>query len=495
MKNLLDSLETRSLSFDECSVFNLIAQSLWQIGPLNTIKGFFPESHFDLTQTNYFTVLTQILDEYLNLITKKWNDYVVLYVIIVIIQRIITLIDDDNNNFEKMISLLRKCRKTSKDWEKMLKQVDNGENSTILMHVCCFTLLTFNIDSRYLKDAMRNDDDIVDWLESFAILNKHKNKSNSIKSHFLMNLFDQVEICSVRVADQYLHVIENNKGLALTRLVRLIWPDKAAKLGLFHDWRNIYGHVYPFWLKTKCQTSDNMETILHVNVKGEFLVNGFPNGTLPSAIRNHHDYKRFFGTLDFEVHPASNGIGSFVSALSRKNENDSLTYFLAENSFGNFDLVLMEHRNNTISRLIPHSLFEEHFPESFTQNFSHWLNTETNCIEFRLNNYAEYRENLNKAVEFKFNMNKLFLIDCNNNDRCLIDIKSEVFRQITEKITNRIEQKSRVHVFTKIDYQNEYYINFPCLNLKFTYNVVKNCVFSDDFKGIVIKLLFLNRKY
>lgn len=484
MKNLLDCLETRSLSFNKFSVFNLIAQSLWQIGPLNTIHNFFPESHFDFSQPNYLSVLCKILDEYLDLITKKWNDYLVLYVIIVIVQRIITLMRDHDDRREEMINLLRKCRKTSKNWEKML---NNKSISRILTYVCCFSLLTYNIDGRFLENAMFDDEDLVDWLESYVTLSK-QNTTSSTKSTFLTNLFNQVEICSVRVSDQYLKVIGRNNGQALTRLVGLIWPDPAAKLATFNDWTTVYGNEYPFWFTTKCKREDR-ETVLHVNVKGEFLVNGFPNGTLPSAILNHPGYKRFFGSLDFEVHPASNGIGSFVSAI--KNEDASLTFFLSNDS----SLVVQEERigkieinngeknrkTNSISRLIPHRLFEKHFPEMFSQNFSHWLNTQTNCIEFRPNNYKNYQNNIKKAAKFCLDLNTLILTDLSNN-RCLIDIKSETFREITNKITNRLDQTKNVHLFTNKDSKNEFYIYLPRLNLKFTV-IVNSCVLSDDFKG------------
>jgi hypothetical protein len=412
-----------------------------------------------------------------------------------------------DNGSEKLIKLLRKCRKISKDWESMLIEalelVKNQQNETplnlhtILKHVCCFSLLTFNVDRRYLSDAMSDDDDLVDWLTSFACFNHYMNKGNQIKSTvFFDNVLNQVEICTARISMRYLQLIENNNSLAFNRFVEIIWPD--AKRGTFNDdWTLVYGYVYPFWSKNQFKVENvDHTTILHVNMKGEFLVNYFPNGCLPNVIRNHKDYQRFFGTTDFDVHPASNGIGSFVSTTNQTlTEKVNLTFFLFAK-----DLVVVERideeRNvgavekvSTIRQLMPHTIFVEHFPRHFSQNFSHWLNKSKNEIEFRPNNYSNYVKG-KVEITYIFNLNDFILLDCNG--RCLIDMKTATFREITNKITNRLDNTNHVHIFTNINCSNEYFIYLPRLNLNFTVFVDSNCVISNDFRGILnyFKLYF-----
>ena len=52
-KNLLDVLETRTLTFGHSSVVALISQCLWQIGPIEDNSSEVPDSHTDFTDTNY----------------------------------------------------------------------------------------------------------------------------------------------------------------------------------------------------------------------------------------------------------------------------------------------------------------------------------------------------------------------------------------------------------------------------------------------------------
>lgn len=496
MKNLLDVLETRSLAFNQTSVFYLIAQSLWQIGPLNVINNFFPESHYDFTDPVYLNVICEIIDNNLKLITKKWNDYLAIYVIITIVQRIMTIMRDCYRDRLKLIKLLRRCRQISKSWELMLiEAIENQNNdcqlndvvdlSMILTYACCFSLLTFNVDNRFLGDLMSNDIDLVDWLTSYATFEKQKNKSNQNSTiSFLPKLFDQVEICTVRVSVQYMSLVTANNGLALTTFVGKIWPDE--KLGVFDNWKLVYDHDFPCWLTT---IFTNREThslsLLDVNIKGKLLINNFPNGTLPIGILSHSDYFQFFETTNFEVRSSSRGAGSFVSLIKHSStENVSLTFFLV-----NSDLVVLERIENMTdascieSQLIPRRLFKDLFPESFSQNFSHWLNKSTNCVEFRLPKFSEYVQNKIPTFQYYFRLNDLTLRDMCKVDRCLIDIKSATFDEITAKITNRLDKTKYVHIFTNINDSNEYYIHLTRLNLKFTAFVDRECVMSDDFIG------------
>jgi hypothetical protein len=270
----------------------------------------------------------------------------------------------------------------------------------------------------------------------------------------------------------------------LTRFVERIWAD--ASLGVFEDWELANENdEYPFWLTTTfSKINKKVKTRLDLNLSGQLLVNNKPFGKLPREILSHEDYKRFFRDFDFETHPSSGGNDAYVSWANDK--KSSYTFFLKGRDLVVLERIMIkgdaENENEIIKQLIPHTLVEEHFPEMFTVNYSHWLNKKTNCIEFKSRYYSDYQKaSLGNNVDYFFDLKDLSMKSI-KDEQLLIDIKSRTFKSIV-KFTNRLDDAKHVHVFIRMNCPNEVHIKMPRLNLNFKIDLSKKCIKSEDFKG------------
>ena len=259
--NVLDALNARALSFEQLPVLWLVAMCMWQVGPMDvdvlliesltksvdadddneeraSTRAFCPASHAAFRNASYLQTLHDTLAELLDKLAKKWNDHVVLYCVIVVVLRAITMTPRDQFNEQVFVELLVRCRHISHEWERTLHaQLNNTSTSSSssmsstsdhsdkesnmlndsdkansqqqqlthrLICVCAFTLLTFDVDERYVANVMRNEQDALVWLTSMQTLRHlQRRQRSSHVDYFQSLLMRQVEACSLRVQAQF----------------------------------------------------------------------------------------------------------------------------------------------------------------------------------------------------------------------------------------------------------------------------------------------------
>ena len=177
--NLLDAVETRGLSFNHESVYMLISQALWQVAPITANErlinnNWYPDAHIDCTNIQYMNQMHTSLMNYLQVISEKWDDHIILLNIITITSRLMSLAPNDEIAC-KMGELLRECRKICLSWKEKVESILNkcvlsdfqfiDKIKEKLLQICSFGILTYNIDQIYLDHILNCPDDAVNWLE------------------------------------------------------------------------------------------------------------------------------------------------------------------------------------------------------------------------------------------------------------------------------------------------------------------------------------------
>jgi hypothetical protein len=470
MRNLLDAIETRSLSMKNFSVFALFAQTLWQIGKLNEdtsgfnhnvdeSKFFYPESHTDFSDSNFILKLHEYLSKLISLSSKCWNDHIIMLNIITIIARAIALAP----NFESrqlMANLMLKCRLVIQDWINKVIDVINYSSFTdklkeSLFEISCFNILTFFIDKKYLKLVFNNYDHIFQWFNSMSCL--YENKIYNNLDFFKRNLYRQVLICILENEDHIFNLINTNKNI-LTDFVNSRWPDSSE--GYINEW--IQYECSKQWYQADfIRNLDGVKLKLQLSIYGDFLVHGFPVGKLPESIYNHCDFKAFFDNKNFDVTTSCNGVGTYVTRKNDKMESSDISYSFFQYNSG---LIVKEKKNcfyeshkkncNELKNktqeflYLKKSHFNSLFPNNLINSYSHWLNCDENVIEFRENKYSDYLAN--KTVYFKLKLNENLVHDC-IMDRYLIDIQSQTFKEFYNKIAHYLEESGFIHILRKMN--------------------------------------------
>ena len=259
MRNLLDAVETRSLSFNNSSVHFLIAQSLWQLGPLNdandlsnsyiTSNFIYPASHSDFGNVEYLEKLYEIISNYLEVSSKCWTDHLILLNVITVTARAIAISPNDDMK-SKMVKLMRRCREIGNDWIECVQNAINNSScfgeamtkdlKTSLLEICCFNILTYYVDKNNLGLLMNSDDDIVSWFISMSYIFDHKITFDTSNNKYSLHQYldRNVKFCKLNIEEHFYNILSrtNNKA-ALTTFINKHWSD--ASQGTIGEWYNI----------------------------------------------------------------------------------------------------------------------------------------------------------------------------------------------------------------------------------------------------------------
>ena len=487
LKNLLSSLEERNLSFNQLGVYSLIAQSLWELGPIDYLKPLlskkYPDSHADFSNQEYAENLAQVLFNFASLIEKKWNDHLILLNLITILNRAISMLSWNEPLLNRMVDCLRKCRRIGCEWQAEIEKLIEKSRADLkdtelenlkakLLEICCFTILTYNVEKANAHLVMSSNEDVIVWLSSMSKITSFNSLFGAISSenNFLVNLIRRTEICMLHVEDEYYRVVEVNKKIPLLEYIKKIWAESSkGKFGPFNSYDK-HWHQVEFEVEFE-------KINLFLRISGEFLVDGLPVGRLPKQILQHDLYASYFGGFNFKVHPSILGKGVFVTSDESKS---SFTFVLIEQ-----DLLIYESRRRDVDcdeklLLIPKNVFTKDFPHFFVNDFSHWLNQTKMTIEFRPSSYHQknYAE-----TNFVFDLVSMKLCD-QSDGKHLVDMSSETFKEINKKITSRLELEKYVHIF--LSSNRTVSIELKRLGLNFELDMSKNQVLSKEYSGMIV---------
>jgi hypothetical protein len=453
LKNLLDAIETRGLNFSNKSVYSLIAQSIWQNGPLNeidevtTAEKFYPSSHIDMSVPEFIIELHRMLSELLELSKKCWNNHLILLNILIVSSRALSL--SPNQKCQNiMTDLILECRKILENWikdinEEYKKRDENSKKSLNkkMFEISCFVILTFYCDKTDQRLLLCSNTHVVSWFTAMSFIYRNKILSED-GDFFTRNLYRRVQICLLEIESHLINVIKDE---SLTEFLRLSWADYND--GIFESWKP-YEKPNNQWFLTSYK-SNNKILGIQLCLNGLLLIQNKPIGKLPENICTHKIFKEYFEAIDFEVMPSIDDL-----YVTKKYNNVNYSFFYHHDC-----LVIKEYSKLGQYLYIPKKSFVNIFPSKLVNEYSHWLNLDSNIVEFRSENFSKD----NQKIFFEFHSKEKRL---KNGNQFLIDIKSKTFKEIEEKITFRLELPEFVHVYCTPTCQN-IKIELPRFNLSF----------------------------
>ena len=262
LMNVLDALESASLSFDKSSVVFLLAQTVWQIGPLNgfgdicdansKVTHSASQAHF--ANLNYVRKLHDTLKTLTASIEKKWTGQNALFVVILLAQRAIAMMPSCAELLANFLELLLDCRRIGVEWQLAIREAIAADRTcaptthmTEELHykltcVCSFTALTYDVEERVARRMWRDGPgDVVTWLSSMAELHKLRAEWPTGGDYFADFVLSRVDRCSMRLERQFVEVADYS---SLTRFITLIWPD--ALRGRLAAWQRMSDRT-PIW--------------------------------------------------------------------------------------------------------------------------------------------------------------------------------------------------------------------------------------------------------
>ncbi|XP_065660131.1 uncharacterized protein LOC136084024 [Hydra vulgaris] len=391
--------------------------------------------------------------------------------------------------------LLMRCRCIAQTWATQIETLLSGmigsslseihEVRLKLIDVAAFAALTFDVDDYH--DSVINKETLISWLYAVARIHDNILLSSDSPDIERRNLLRRVRFAGLRMVTSAIKILALHGSKIFSEFLSFKWPDFSK--GICKDDWMPYDPPAQAWYCNKLNISENRSVTLQINIlSGKFLVEGNPIGRLPEIITTSPDYKRVFGDHIFEVRPAAEKSKAFVTAHQLRG---SFYTFSHEN----FGLVVVERRSSGDEyELIPFTVFKEHFPYFFVNNYSHWLCKQTRTIFFRSVKFDDInflKEESNDNFLYRLYLQNGILYD-SRRKRYLVNIQSNTFKDIYScSGVKRLELKEYVHLWLNSEEIVEHdkfklNIELPRMDLSFGIEEKTGKLFSSEYTGMVV---------
>lgn len=375
-QNILVQLHAPSINFKSLETALFILQCIFQAGPSGS-DAILRESHRPVREHDFAIELLSGLQSTVESIKENWQAYHALFTCISLACRLLSL----NKEVEirtHCLRLLSNARATAMNWLWVLKAkihtaaTDEERISlrTKVLDLALIAVSTFDVDNDVLRDVI-DYTDVSNLLVCSMIIRQSDLHSTDPITIMLHRRWQRL---SYRSYEILIERIKSGHGL-LDHALQIFWPSYRGN-GRWHQLSDEYDN----WLVNKSAEDPTTRSglTIHFNIlDGELLANGLPLGRLPTQYECHPVYQRLFGKTTIDVMPSTMA-GSLFST-----KNNFHGYTLHIGMSPSSDLLIHAVGKGRRYELIPSSVFREHLPIAFVEEYVHWYDMDNDCVEFR----------------------------------------------------------------------------------------------------------------
>ncbi|KAF3275888.1 hypothetical protein TWF970_006499 [Orbilia oligospora] len=450
--NILMELHKRDLTFNKDAVYLLILHAACHLGLTSGLDGWCRESHTTLSEEGFSRQLIDCLQKSLSIVKSNWEQAVTLKTLILLARRLISC--GHSSVKSDTLAFLREARQVCNPWiESIKKKIQEAqEESKIkdlrkwLLRLAGIQLSTFDVDQTFLSEIFEEPTDVTDYLVCLNII--YDNSLGVFRGlpRDIELLLEQNRRFSV-VAESFIEekLRSDEGGDILTSTTKRILTKRAIS----GTWEQVTTPASRWWALRPFAPAKESGTVVHLNVlEGKILVNGKPNGRLPSEYFTHEIYKRLLGNTVLDV-VASEKPG--VSYETKGLFCGLKLHFHLEAG----DLTIRKHlptlnkQELAEHEFIPLKYFIGDIPITILQGGTQWLDFRSKKIIFYQQpkwwNEADPSEDwILELVHPDFNGRRM-----RRNGHYLLDLNRNIHQSITE-ILSPIEDRNYI-VATKTD--------------------------------------------
>ncbi|KAF8466769.1 hypothetical protein BDZ91DRAFT_725012, partial [Kalaharituber pfeilii] len=379
--NILREIRAGNLNLNRAETNLLFMQTIWQAGPPETPVTHTRESHSNLRDKDFCSLMLDTLTSTLHIIKENWLEQISMQNLIELGARLLCL-----TPFPEIKGLaakfLRECRNVCMDWmQDMIKRMNSANSDAsfekwqhLALTMAATCRLTFNVDLTDINFVITSEDDFTSFIQCAACV--HENTPPNIRKHPDRLLLDRDTRLAHRMEPYLRKLITENEGW-LDTAIKTHWPEYTAG----ERWKLLTSPNERWITTTTKGGTDRLPMKVHYNLlEGTFLVDGLPFGRLPKEYVSHPDYFRLFQNRIFSVNKANMPGMSFQMAHPVSPANEDLQVYFAMRQ-GN--LIIRTKLESEVHEIIPHSKLEGDFPHTMLNSFVHFLHLTDQRLEFR----------------------------------------------------------------------------------------------------------------
>ena len=451
--NLLAFFHSEKLPFERSGSSFLLMNAIWQVWTNDEKNSYLRDAHDIINSNDIFT--SEFVDEllkYLERIKDQWEKPFCLISISLAAIRCFTLVKD--SSLPLIYNLLKKIRDIGMEWfiriNKVLDDVMSDENAkekdkdNLRRKICYVSfaiLLTYFTDEDRVSKLLFQEDDFRHWVRALVQLNRNYSPSESREN--LTSFYYLVQ----RIGFILYPTISQNIAQYLSGFL----AERDLSLEEFGNWKEIE-NTGIFKCEKKNHNDSDFKSTVELNcLDGLLLINGFPNGRLPSHFVNDELFQRLFGkSTVFDVIRNGN-----IFTTSKHYSGSFFQFFITTDS--KIMIVDKSKDKSRELRLIPHNLLQNDLPIFFVQNFSHWLDYQEEIIYFRPPSFKhpdffdipESKFIMETYRKGKWRLKENFPIEI-GTQRTLLNYNGTQMERICESVITSIEIKENLHVWATV---------------------------------------------
>ncbi|KAL2068505.1 hypothetical protein VTL71DRAFT_14842 [Oculimacula yallundae] len=472
-RNIAREVTARILNFGHYDTYMLVAQAIWHAGPSRATE-ILRDSHIDLEEEEFGASLMSSCEEVLETVEGSWQGATALRTLVILATRLISLTPYDAVR-QRCYQFLSKARLTSLQWSRELGSLHHDEQdveevkhlSLRTLEVALICHSTFDVDEIYHRVLLRSEDNIAAVTECCIFIHDRcPARTDGLDTSMRLLLRDFERTAHLMEGELRSRILGNRT--AIDRTVKRIWAGYREG----SPWTHL-PKPNERWLTTQtCANANSLSNHVHYNLlDGSLLINGSPLTRLPQSYELHTTYTRIFGEKVLDVIPSS--MPGMLFEIRGGFHGHQVHFRMCES-----ELIVRIQQQEQTYEMIPISALAGDFPQSFVEDFVHFLDLTTQSIEWRplSSMWSSSRDNWEMR-----GVRNGYSLTCMNLK--LLDIRSPNVQAISS-ILSVLERAIHVHVV--LDRQTDtLQIRLPRMKLDFSLKEPGGFLESKQFRGMV----------
>ncbi|KZV68205.1 hypothetical protein PENSPDRAFT_754325 [Peniophora sp. CONT] len=384
--NIARELRARTLTHNAPEVHLLLTQAMWQLGPLEP-DGAAREWHLELSDPVFCGTVLGEAASVLQSVGENWKEAVTVQTIVLIVLRILEASQDVNvcNEARAVVRSARGIaahfRDALKERMVQLKGASEEIRQLAQRQICeaaatCVSTYDVSLDD-HLELLLYSAEDVSEFVRSAVLAQEH-----------LPPDIARAPLHTQLLLRRYERALRRTESRLRTCILRQSAGMHAAVLPLWSSYR-ADGHWHALETPSERQISYTFthggvqQTVHYDLLTGTLLIGGRRVNKLPPSITTHKVFARLFGQMLLDIVPAADPEMEYET---KQTISDWTVSFALRP--GNILLIRArsapdENGRHRTLELIPHDAFHEDLPQTFVQDYVHWLDLSTGDVEFR----------------------------------------------------------------------------------------------------------------
>ncbi|KAK3987282.1 hypothetical protein QBC44DRAFT_127707 [Cladorrhinum sp. PSN332] len=397
--NILCQLVIPSVDFNKKQTLALILQACLEVGPQpNSEYGqcgdsIWREAHIDTQTKSFMNRILSAMSDALQRVRESWQNDNAVCVLTCLATRLLSLSPSPDIS-SALLEYLGQLREVSIVWARLLldklnksdKISDRQRWISKLLMAALTCGATFNMEGEHLESILNNPNNLSRLVESAVLARNHLPPSGKPTDAIALQLMQRWHIVMFRTQHFVMKQVMNEGNRGLDSAIGQFWADYSPSSSS------------PGWTQLDLDSQSHILTrksgpvLITFNLlTGNLFLNGCPLSKLPSSYQKHPTFSQLFGQQILDVGPSS--VPGMEFSASR-DQNGWVLHFamkdgrlvvraIRQRSQDGGDVTAGNELQPESWEYIPREHLVKDLPNSFVNDYAHWLKLSTGQVEFR----------------------------------------------------------------------------------------------------------------